>query len=207
MGVALVAYLLSRQRPGGKVPPVLLALVGGIVAAALTGDVEPLPEGWSALAFEAERPVLSVRGIVSVVPVVVVLVAMQANLTAVVYLRSNEFQPPARAIDIATGLATTLGAMFGQVPVCMAALMTPLTAGPEAGEREVRQWSVYASGLVLVLIGLGSGVAAAIPTMIHYRCCWRWRAWRSLACSGMRSGRLRVARCGLGPGGLCGRLL
>ncbi len=166
VGVALIVYLLSRQRPGGKLPPVLLALVGGIVAAALTGDVEPLPEGWSALTFEAARPVLSVRSIASVVPVVVVLVAMQANLTAVIYLRSHEFQPPGRAIDIATGLATTLGVVFGPVPVCMAALMTPLTAGPEAGEREVRHWSVYASGLVLVLIGLGSGVAAAIPSMI-----------------------------------------
>ncbi len=166
VGVALGAYVGGRRLPGAKIPPVLPALVAGLVVAGLTGDIGPLPEGWLAPAIDPARPVLSLRGIAAVVPVVIVLVAMQANLTAVVYLRSHEFRPPARAIDVATGLATTLGAVFGPVPVCMAALMTPVTAGPEAGEREVRHWSVYASGVVLLLIGLGSGVAAAIPEMI-----------------------------------------
>jgi benzoate membrane transport protein len=48
----------------------------------------------------------------------------------------------------------------------MVALFTPLTAGPEAGEREVRHWSVYAAGTILVLIALGSGLAAHLPLFL-----------------------------------------
>jgi benzoate membrane transport protein len=48
----------------------------------------------------------------------------------------------------------------------MGALVTPLTAGPEAGERAVRPWSVYATGAAFVLIALGAGVAAGLPAAL-----------------------------------------
>ena len=55
----------------------------------------------------------------------------------VAYLPSEAYAPPARAIEVTTGVATVVASLFGPCPICMAALVTPLTAGPEAGERSV----------------------------------------------------------------------
>ena len=166
VGATLATYLLGRRFLGARVPPVMVALGVGIAVAALMGRLEPLPGGWSLPALGATRPTLSVRAIATITPVVVVLVALQANVTAVVYLRSQGYRPPARAIDVITGLGTTAGGFFGLVPVCMAALVTPLAAGPEAGAREVRHWSVYVSGVAFLAIALGAGVAAGIPAAV-----------------------------------------
>jgi benzoate membrane transport protein len=48
----------------------------------------------------------------------------------------------------------------------MGALVTPLTAGPEAGERSVRPWAAYAGAAGFLLIALGAGVAADLPTLL-----------------------------------------
>jgi benzoate membrane transport protein len=59
-----------------------------------------------------------------------------------------------------------LGSVLGPMPVCLVSFLTPLTAGPEAGEREMRQWSVYAVGVVLILVALGAGSAAQLPALL-----------------------------------------
>jgi benzoate membrane transport protein len=102
----------------------------------------------------------------TVVPVFVALIALQSNLTAVVYLRSQGYRPPARHIDIISGLGSIAGSVIGPVPICMVAFFTPLMAGPEAGGREVRHWSVYTAGTILILIALGSGNAAHLPLLL-----------------------------------------
>jgi benzoate membrane transport protein len=48
----------------------------------------------------------------------------------------------------------------------MGALVTPLTAGPEAGERSVRPWAAYAGAAGFLLIALGAGVAADLPALL-----------------------------------------
>jgi benzoate membrane transport protein len=48
----------------------------------------------------------------------------------------------------------------------MGALVTPLTAGPEAGERSVRPWAAYAGAAGFLVIALGAGVAAELPVLL-----------------------------------------
>lgn len=166
VGGTLLAYLLGRRFLNARIPPVLPALVGGLVLAAVAGRFGPVPDGWSPPPLVATRPTFAPSALLAVVPVFVALTALQSNLTAVVYLRAEGYQPPVRAIDVATGLGSAMSALLGPAPVCMGALVTPLTAGPDAGEREVRPWSVYAGGAAFVLIALGAGVAANLPAVL-----------------------------------------
>jgi benzoate membrane transport protein len=166
VGGTLVAYLLGRRSFGPKMPPVLPALVVGLALAAATGRFAPLPDGLSLPRLEPTQPTFALPVLLAVVPVFVALTALQSNLTAVVYLRAEGYAPPVRAIDVATGLGSAAGAFLGPAPICMGALVTPLTAGAEAGERAVRPWSVYASGAAFILIALGAGVAAELPAVL-----------------------------------------
>jgi benzoate membrane transport protein len=166
IGGTLVAYLLGRRLLSNRIPALLPAVVVGLVLAGASGRFGSLATGWLAPPLAVARPTFSLEAILSVVPVFVTLTALQANLTAVTYLRSEGYRPPARLIDVATGLGSVLGAFFGPTPICMASLLTPLTAGSEAGEYELRHWSVYASGSALVVIALGAGVAANLPSLL-----------------------------------------
>jgi benzoate membrane transport protein len=59
-----------------------------------------------------------------------------------------------------------VASLFGPSPICMGAIVTPLTAGPEAGERAVRPWAVYASALGFLFVALAAGVAADLPALL-----------------------------------------
>ncbi len=166
VGVTLLAYLVGRRVLHRRVPPLLPALVVGLALAAFTGRLHPLASGWSWPPLVVSSPVFHPAAILTVVPVAVPLIALHANLTAVAYLRSEQYMPPARAIEVTTGLATAVASFVGPTPICMAALVTPLTAGPEAGERRVRPWAVYASAVAFLLIALAAGVAADLPALL-----------------------------------------
>ncbi len=111
-------------------------------------------------------PSFSPAAILTVVPVAVPLIALHSIVTAAAYLRGEEYDPSARAIEVATGVATTIASFFGPSPVCMAALVTSLTAGPEAGERTMRPWAVYAGAAALLLIATGAAVVADLPGVL-----------------------------------------
>jgi len=111
-------------------------------------------------------PSFSPAAILTIVPVAVPLIALHSNLTAVTYLRNEDYDPPARAIEVATGATTAVASFFGPSPVCMGSLLTPLTAGHEAGERAVRPWAVYAGGAAFLLIAICAAVAAELPVIL-----------------------------------------
>ena len=166
VGAALAAYLVGRRALQPRVPPILPALVVGLAIAAATGRLHGTATGWTWPDLTLVSPSFSLAAILTVVPVAVPLIALHSNLTAVAYLRSETYTPPARAIEVATGVATMAASVFGPSPVCMGAIVTPLTAGPEAGERAVRPWAVYASALGFLLVALAAGVAADLPALL-----------------------------------------
>lgn len=166
VGATLAAYLVGRRALPPRVPPVLPALVVGVALAAVTGRLHGLAAGWTWPALTPATPSFTPAAVLTVVPIAVPLIALHANLTAVGYLRSEAYAPPARAIEVTTGVATIVASVFGPCPVCMGALVTPLTAGPEAGERSVRPWAAYAVAAGFLLIAVGAGVAAELPTLL-----------------------------------------
>ncbi len=161
-----LAYVLGRRFLDARIPPILPALVAGLVLTGVTGRFGTFPDAWSAPPLVPTMPTFALPAILTVVPIFVALIAFQANLTAVVYLRSQGYQPPERLIELASGLGSMASAVLGPVPICMISVLTPLTAGPEAGGREVRHWSVYAVGTILIVIALGAGIAARLPSFL-----------------------------------------
>jgi benzoate membrane transport protein len=166
IGGTLLAYLLSCRFLETRAPPVLPALLVGLVLVALTGRLGHVPTGWSLPGLALAHPTFSVRAIATIVPVIVPLIALQSNLTWVAYTRNQGYRPPARVVDVATGIGTMLGAFVGPAPICMGSAVVPLAAGPEAGERAVRHWSVYAAAAGFALVALGASIAAGLPSIL-----------------------------------------
>lgn len=161
VGVTVGAYLLSVRFLGKRVPPVLTAAAAGVVVAAVGGRLG----GGADAAFAwpvVTPPEFTLQGILTVVPVVAALMLFQANIPAIVYLRGEDYEPPERAIFGTSGLGAAVGSLFGPTGVSVPVLAMPFTAGPAAGPKSRRHWTVYILGGAALLIAIvGSGAAAA----------------------------------------------
>ena len=94
------------------------------------------------------------------------MISAQANLPSVVYVLSQGYRAPARLIEMLTGAGTAVGCLFGLNPICMGSFFTVATAGPEAGEVDVRHWSVYFSAAGFMAVAVLAGVAAELLRIV-----------------------------------------
>jgi len=166
VGATVAAYFLARRLLPARIPPLLPALIVGVIVTAMVGDLHRLSSDWTLPSIVIMRPHFTWQAIVTVSPVLVVLMMALANLSAVGYLRSQAYDPPERMIDITSGICTMLSAFVAPVPVNMGYFVTPLTAGPDAGAHHQRHWSVYVTSGGLLLVALTASLAGAIPSAI-----------------------------------------
>jgi benzoate membrane transport protein len=166
IGITVSVYFASRRFLKPQISPLLPAMVAGFGIAALTGQLHAPSASLTLPVPVVTTPSFSFQAILTITPFMFIMATMQGILPATIYLRSQGFQPPGKIIFTTSGAATTLGSLLGPVSVGMASLLTPFTAGPEAGPHHQRHWSVYASTPALVLIALAATLAADIPNMI-----------------------------------------
>jgi benzoate membrane transport protein len=166
VGSLFLVYLLSRRLFGRNFPAILPALLTGLLVAALGGQFGPVPGGSVLPIPVLTLPEFSRGAVVTATPVIIVLITLQSNLPSIVYLRSQDYRPPERVINLVSGIGTALGSLFGPTGLSLSLPVTSLVAGPEAGDREIRHRTVYLIGVAALLTGLLAGFAAGLPRWI-----------------------------------------
>lgn len=161
VGVTLVVYVAARRFLEPSVPALLPALVVGIVLAVVTGETGSLPADIE-LVPAFVTPQWSINGVLTVTPVMVALITLQANIPSAIYLQTEGFDPPERVLSTVSGVGSSVSSLFGPVGVSLSLPATALCAGPDAGERDHRHLAAYAAGVAGIAIGLAAGVAAAV---------------------------------------------
>jgi len=165
VGSTFVAYFLSRAILGNKVPPLLTALTVGVVVAVIGSETGPLPElVWPEVTLT--RPEFSFDALVTATPVLVVFITLQANAPSIVYLRSQEFEPPERIVSLVSGTGTIVGSFFGPMGVSLSLPATAFTAGPEAGDHDVRHLAAHLAAVFSLLVALSAGFATELLEFI-----------------------------------------
>jgi benzoate membrane transport protein len=166
IGSLVVAFVAGRRLLEPRIPAIIVALAGGLFVAALMGRLNHLPSGWTSPELALALPSFSIQAILMIVPIIVVVILAQGNLPSIVYLESQDYRPPKRMLDIASGAGTGLGAFIGAVPVSMGSMVIPLFAGPDAGNRPTRHWAVYIVGFGLIVVALLASIAAQLPAIV-----------------------------------------
>jgi benzoate membrane transport protein len=97
------------------------------------------------------------------IPLYIVTMAGQ-NVPGFAVLRTFGYEhPPARAMLTATGVATSIGSVFGAYALNLSAITAAMMAGPDAHPDPERRWiATVSSGSAYLLIGLGAGAATAL---------------------------------------------
>ncbi len=167
-GGTFAAFLAVSMFPplAKKVPPVLVALVTGIILATWQGAAQ-----WDQVTFALATPQLFApqwslsAALELVIPLAITVVVVQ-NGQGLAILQSMGFSGPTNALTVATGGLSILQAFFGGVSACIAGPMTAAIAGPTSGVREGR----YATGVILgvawLIFGLLAPVAATVAGVL-----------------------------------------
>lgn len=157
--VILVWLVLYRLAPRWAVPA---AIVLTAVLLALTAGT-----GWIRGAqlfpqLDLVAPTFNPLVVVSLaVPLFIVTMAGQ-NIPGAAILNGYGYRTPVKAALVGSGALSGVGALFGGIPINLAALTQALTAGPDASPDKAKRWiAPIAAGSTYIVLGLLAGVATA----------------------------------------------
>lgn len=148
---------------------VLLVLVGGGVAAWLSGRVGALPTPemstlvWTTPQFSAG----AVFGLA--VPLYLVTMASQ-NLSGLAVLRASGYQPPAGPLIAVTGLFSLFSAPFNALTTNLAAISAAICTGPDAHPDPEKRWLTgpFYALAYLVFAFFGASLVAIFAVLPSY---------------------------------------
>lgn len=170
VGAAFIAYLVSQRLFGTRVPPILPAFGAGLLVAALTGQLGDVPTSFSLPSLDIVEPDFSLAAIATATPVLVALMTVQSNIPSIIFMKSQGFRPPERALDVISGAGTIVGSFAGPVAVSLALPPLLLTAGPETGAPSLRYRAVYlpaCAGLLIAFFAMtATEIAVLIPSIL-----------------------------------------
>ncbi len=96
------------------------------------------------------------------VPLFIVTMASQ-NVPGLAVLRANGYDPKIGPVFVGTGIGTGVAALFGGLPLNLAAVTAALCAGPDAhADPKLRYWATVVAGIAYLGLGLGAGFAASL---------------------------------------------
>ncbi|MDX1615297.1 MAG: benzoate/H(+) symporter BenE family transporter [Candidatus Promineifilaceae bacterium] len=166
IGGTLLVYLMGRRLGGQRLPAILPAILTGLLLTAATGQFGPLPASFDLPVPTVTQPLFSLDSIVTAVPVLIVVIVLQANLPSLIFLQAQAYEPPTGIIDTVSGVGTIIGSLLGPLAVSLSLPATALLGGSDAGARDWRHRGVYIAAAAGILIGLLAGLAADLPDII-----------------------------------------
>lgn len=157
--VAAFLVLSARPRLGRLMPPMIGALIAGIVAIALSGGFDL----HGPLALTVARPTFHVPAfsgpalVELVLPLAITVLAAQ-NAQGFAVLEAAGHTPPVNAVTAACGLGSLIAASVGTVSTCLTGPVNAIISS--AGERDRH----YTAGVVVSLMALLFGIFAPVFT-------------------------------------------
>ena len=157
----IAAYVLLTALPslGGRVPPLIGALlVGALMLAVLGKFVPPASESLQLVRPDLYAPSFSWRAMVELVVPLAITVLVVQNGQGISVLRAAGHEPPVNAITVACGIGAVLSAVVGAVSTC---LTGPVNAIISASGEKSKQ---YTAGLLVAVLAVLFGLFSPVFT-------------------------------------------
>ena len=154
---ALLGFCLSSvfTKIGRYFPPMLAALISGVIVASLLGQGPVVSREISWLAEpNIIRPVFSLDAMIElVIPLVISVIAVQ-NMQGVSVLRSAGYEPPVDVLTVACGYGSLFMGMLGSVPTCITGPANAILVS--SGKKGTHYLGAVLFGTLFALVGLFS---------------------------------------------------
>ena len=162
VGAAIVGYLGARGLGRTWLPPVGGAVVAGLAAAAVAGQVHPEAFRWSLPAVVPLEPAFDPGSLLAVsVPLVVMAIGI-GNVQGLGMLVNQGYRPPTNLLTIVIGINSIINAVFGGHPSTVARNGVAILAGDDAGPRDQRYVANLIASLFAFFLALSAMTASAL---------------------------------------------
>ena len=162
VGAAIVGYLGARGLGRIWLPPVGGAVVAGLAAAAMAGQVHPGAFRWSLPVVVPLVPAFDLASLLAVsVPLVVMAIGI-GNVQGLGMLLNQGYRPPTNLLTIVVGINSIINAVFGGHPSTVARNGVAILAGDDAGPRDQRYVANLIASLFALFLALSAMTASAL---------------------------------------------
>jgi len=156
-GVAILGYIITSifSRIGRYAPPMLSALIAGIIVALLVGKGPVIPEQLSWIAAPTIiTPTFSIDAMIElVIPLVISVIAVQ-NIQGVSVLKTVGYEAPINVLTIVCGYGSLLMGILGCVPTCVTGPANAILVS--SGRKGTHYLGAMLFGFLFALVGLFS---------------------------------------------------
>ncbi|MEY7999237.1 benzoate/H(+) symporter BenE family transporter [Clostridium sp. Mt-5] len=167
VGLLTLAGFFIIPKISKKVPPVLGALVLGMIAVAATGSLHFKAEDFRFIAPQVIMPQFSLGATLSVSIPLAILIIGSENAQATGVLISQGYKPPINVMTIVSGIGSMITSFFGGHNANVAGPMTAICASEEAGEdKEGRYAASVINGILFIVFGLIASLAMAFVSAL-----------------------------------------
>lgn len=161
-GLAVAAFFIS-MRVTRTVPPVLTALVVGLIAAAMTGAFQKTSVDVSLVLPTLTMPTFTLDAFLAIAVPLAILVIGAENAQATGVLMAEGYKPPVNAMTVISGIGGILAGVLGGHNANIAGPMTAICSSDQAGEnKEGRYAATFVNGVLFGLFGLVAGTAVPL---------------------------------------------
>jgi benzoate membrane transport protein len=166
VGAALVGFLVARSLNRPWLPPIAVAFFGGVVLAALTGQVHATPLYWELPSLQLVQPRFDPASIIAYSLPLVVLIIGTGNTQGIGALLSQGYRPSIAALTSAVGISSVFNALFGGHPATIQSAGSAMLAGPDAGPRESRYVASLVAAVGCIALALMATTAGALIAIL-----------------------------------------
>ncbi len=167
-GVTVLAYVAFSWAPriSRQVPPLLGAILAGLLATTLTGNAD-----WNVASLAIGRPVLvwprfTWSSQIELLIPMFLSVAAAHNIQGISVLKAARYDPPVNVLTASCGLLGAMTGLFGTVSSCITGPTNAINSQPSSGPLEDRYVASIVTGLMWFLFGLISPVGASIARIL-----------------------------------------
>ncbi len=151
--VAVFLLLSARADWGKRLPPVIGALLVGVLAVAVSGRLDASAVGQLTLAQPViQAPVWSFAAMLELVVPLAITVLVVQNGQGVAVLKNAGHEPPVNMIAVACGVGAAVSAVFGAVSSCLTGPTNGLLTS--SGDKSRHYTGALMFGLMALLFGL-----------------------------------------------------
>jgi benzoate membrane transport protein len=158
--VATFLVLGASTRLSRLLPPLIGALVVGVVVIWALGRFAAGPEALAIVRPNLYAPAFSWRAMVELVVPLAITVLVVQNGQGITVLRSAAHSPPVDAITIACGAGSVVTAFVGSVPTCLTGPVNAIISS--SGDRRRH----YTAGIFVGVLALAFGLFAPVFTRL-----------------------------------------
>lgn len=158
VGATVLAFFLS-MRLIRVVPPVLSALVVGLIAVWATGSIGTADAGISFVMPEFTAPRFTLDAFLAIALPLAILVVGAENAQAIGVLQVEGYGPPINAMTVISGIGGVLAGFLGGHNANIAGPMTAICSSDQAGEdKQGRYAATVINGILFAGFGIFAGL-------------------------------------------------